>query len=252
MDSGNGFKEVRLTTQAQGGSSMIVFSAGLKTPVLLGEEKHKDLKVKFPQDFSFLQKTIALPLGYSEIVSATMYYPVLFRIEEDIIYPFAVLGVGEKNLFVNNEGQFIVDIIPKCAKLYPFGVAKRGDDYFIAFDKQAEALDGERIFAEDGNFTPFFNHLKEELTSYAFDIDEALKFAKAVYENELLEPIGSLSIDTKHGSMVLTNILIANTVKAIPKLSPEKLYHFNVLGYLPVLYTTYFSARNFMIFDLIP
>jgi len=230
---------------------MFVFSAGMKKPNILEEEKHKNLRLTLPSDFSFLRKVVALPLGYSEIVAATMYYPVLFGIKESFIYPFAVLGVEEKNIFVNDEGQFIVDMIPKCAELYPFGVAKKGDDYLVVYDEKAEALDGEPVFTEDGSFTPFFNQRKEELTNYAIDINQALEFAKNAYENGLLKFVEALKIDTKHGSLMLKDVLIANAVEAIPKLSPEKLYHFNVTGYLPILYATYFSVRNFKLFDLI-
>lgn len=230
---------------------MFVFSAGMKKPNFLEEEKHKNLRLTLPSDFSFLRKVVALPLGYSEIVAATMYYPVLFGIKESFIYPFAVLGVEEKNIFVNDEGQFIVDMIPKCAELYPFGVAKKGDDYLVVYDEKAEALDGEPVFTEDGSFTPFFNQRKEELTNYAIDINQALEFAKNAYENGLLKFVEALKIDTKHGSLMLKDVLIANAVEAIPKLSPEKLYHFNVTGYLPILYATYFSVRNFKLFDLI-
>ncbi|MFZ8831858.1 MAG: SapC family protein [Thermodesulfobacteriaceae bacterium] len=105
---------------------MFVFSAGMKKPTILEEEKHKNLRLALPSDFSFLRKVVALPLGYSEIIAATMYFPVLFGVSESLIYPFAVLGIEEKNLFVNDEGQFIVDVIPRCAELYPFGVAKKG------------------------------------------------------------------------------------------------------------------------------
>jgi len=230
---------------------MFVFSAGMKKPNILEEEKHKNLRLTLPSDFSFLRKVVALPLGYSEIVAATMYYPVLFGIKESFIYPFAVLGVEEKNIFVNDEGQFIVDMIPKCAELYPFGVAKKGDDYLVVYDEKAEDSDGEPVFTEDGSFTPFFNQRKEELTNYAIDINQALEFAKNAYENGLLKFVEALKIDTKHGSLVIKDVLIANTVEAIPKLSPEKLYHFNVIGYLPILYATYFSVRNFKLFDLI-
>ena len=230
---------------------MFVFSAGMKKPNILEEEKHKNLRLTLPSDFSFLRKVVALPLGYSEIVAATMYYPVLFGIKESFIYPFAVLGVEEKNIFVNDEGQFIVDMIPKCAELYPFGVAKKGDDYLVVYDEKAEALEGEPVFTEDGSFTPFFNQRKEELTNYAIDINQALEFAKNAYENGLLKFVEALKIDTKHGSLMLKDVLIANAVEAIPKLSPEKLYHFNVTGYLPILYATYFSVRNFKLFDLI-
>jgi len=230
---------------------MFVFSAGMKKPNILEEEKHKNLRLTLPSDFSFLRKVVALPLGYSEIVAATMYYPVLFGIKESFIYPFAVLGVEEKNIFVNDEGQFIVDMIPKCAELYPFGVAKKGDDYLVVYDEKAEDSDGEPVFTEDGSFTPFFNQRKEELTNYAIDINQALEFAKNAYENGLLKFVEALKIDTKHGSLVIKDVLIANAVEAIPKLSPEKLYHFNVTGYLPILYATYFSVRNFKLFDLI-
>ncbi len=230
---------------------MFVFSAGMKKPNILEEEKHKNLRLTLPSDFSFLRKVVALPLGYSEIVAATMYYPVLFGIKESFIYPFAVLGVEEKNIFVNDEGQFIVDMIPKCAELYPFGVAKKGDDYLVVYDEKAEDSDGEPVFTEDGSFTPFFNQRKEELTNYAIDINQALEFAKNAYENGLLKFVEALKIDTKHGSLMLKDVLIANAVEAIPKLSPEKLYHFNVTGYLPILYATYFSVRNFKLFDLI-
>jgi hypothetical protein len=230
---------------------MFVFSAGMKKPTILEEEKHKNLRLALPSDFSFLRRVVALPLGYSEVIAASMYYPVLFGFSESFIYPYAVLGIEEKNLFVNDEGEFIVDVIPRCAELYPFGVAKKGDDYLVVYDERAEASDGEPVFAEDGGFTPFFTQRKEELTNYALDIDKALEFAKTAYENGLLKHIEALKIDTKHGSVVLKNILIANAVEAIPKLSPERLYHFNVTGYLPILYATYFSVRNFKIFDLI-
>ncbi len=230
---------------------MFVFSGAMQKPTILEEEKHKNLRLALPSDFSFLRKVVALPLGYSEIIAATMYYPVLFGIKESFIYPYAVLGVEEKNIFISDEGQFIVDVIPKCAELYPFGIAKKGDDYLVVYDEKAESSDGEPVFAEDGRFTPFFNQRKEELTNYAIDINQALEFAKTAYENGLLKLIEALKIDTKHGSLVLNNVLIANAVEAIPKLSPEKLYHFNVTGYLPILYATYFSVRNFKLFDLI-
>jgi len=78
---------------------MIAPFRAFKKPVLLDEKEHKDLKIKKPLDYSFMQEVEIVPLGFSEILPASMYFPVMFGIQEGEIFPFAVLGVNQKKNF---------------------------------------------------------------------------------------------------------------------------------------------------------
>jgi len=232
---------------------MIAPFRAFKKPVLLDEKEHKDLKIKKPLDYSFMQEVEIVPLGFSEILPASMYFPVMFGIQEGEIFPFAVLGVNQKNIFINKDGFWKVDVIPKVAQVYPFGIIKHKEQdkegWSVIVDVAMSDSEGERIFEEDGEETVYFKSVKTELTDLAIDFQKAYEFCQEIYKEGCLKTI-NFEVTTKYGNMSFKNVLIGN-IENLKKIQPEKLYYFNSLGYLPLIYAVYFSVRNFKLFDLI-
>jgi len=232
---------------------MIAPFRAFKKPVLLDEKEHKDLKIKKPLDYSFMQEVEIVPLGFSEILPASMYFPVMFGIQEGEIFPFAVLGVNQKNIFINKDGFWKVDVIPKVAQIYPFGIIKHKEqdkeEWSVIVDVAMSDSEGERIFEENGEETVYFKSIKTELTDLAIDFQKAYEFCQEIYKEGCLKTI-NFEVTTKYGNMSFKNVLIGN-IENLKKIQPEKLYYFNSLGYLPLIYAIYFSVRNFKLFDLI-
>ncbi len=230
-----------------------VFQA-IKEPAFLDTQLHKELRVKLPKDYSFCWDVDVVPVGFSELLSVSMYYPVLFGVFEGEIFPFAMMGINRRNVYLGPEGRFKVDVIPKVLELYPFSVVrtKEGEtkQWTVVFDMAWEDKEGDRLFDEEGNETPFFLEIKSKLGELAFDFENALNFSKELSQMNCLKLIQSLEIDTQKGRGVLNNILIGD-IDNLSKLSPEKLYILNSKGYLPILYSVYFSVRNFKLFDLL-
>ncbi len=216
--------------------------------VALDSAVHRYLKVKMPENYSFMENVEVLPLTYSEILSATMYYPVMFGVQDKVVFPFAVIGINGKNVFLKNNGTWKIDTVPNICKHYPFGVLKEAEDYTIIFDEVYSSDDGERVFDDEGNETEFFSEIKQGLTELARDFHDAEECSKELFEGGLLKTL-NLDIDTKLGKMQFRNILIAN-VEYLSRLQPEKLYSLNSKGYLLILHAHYLSLRNFKLFDI--
>lgn len=220
-----------------------------KQAIALDSYTHREIRVVMPKNYSFMRDVEIVPLTYSEILSATMYYPVMFGTQGGTVFPFAVLGVSGKNIFVTEDGSWKVDVIPNVCKHYPFGVLKEGDSYTIILDEFYASAQGERLFDEEGNDTEFFAKIKQGLTELARDFHDAEEFSKEISQGGLLQPL-NLDVNTKHGSMEFRNMLIAN-LEALSKLQPEKLYNLNVKGTLLILNAHYLSLRNFKLFDIL-
>ncbi len=224
-----------------------------KKPVLLDEKKHRDLKIKKPENFNFLKETEIIPIGFSEILPATMYYPVMIGIHEGELFPFAIMGVKKKNIFVDDTGNFKVDVIPKVCELYPFTVVKQKlegrEEWVVVVDFEWSNEHGERLFTETGEETTYLSELKTKLTELAIDLQKASEFCKELFEIGCIQSV-NLKIDCKHGEIFLKNVFIGN-IETLKRIQPEKLYYLNTSGYLPIIYAIYFSARNFKIFDFI-
>ena len=227
--------------------------SAFKKPVILEKEFHKNVKVKPISNFEFMKTVETVPLGFSELLSASMYYPVLFGVWKGNIFPFAVMGINGKNVYLNEEGHFKVDYIPKSVMVYPFGVIKQveesKEEFLVIVDEACFENEGNFIFDENGAETPYFLSVKEELTQLALDYQKALDFAKELFEIKALKLI-NFTVETKYGYAEFKNVLIGD-LEGIKKIQPEKLYFFNAIGYLPCLYSIYFSARNFKLWDLI-
>lgn len=225
-----------------------------KEPVILEVALHKDLQVSMPSNFLFSRDVEILPICFSELLSVSMYYPVLFGSHSGQIFPFAVLGLNGKNLYLTEEGTFKVEVIPKILSTYPFGVIRKKEDekeeWVVIVDEIYCGKDGIKIFEEQGEETAEFREIKGKLTELAFDFQQALDFSKEIFEAQLLQLCSEFLVPTKHGSSVFKNIFIAN-IETLRKISPEKLYYYNANGYLPIIYSIYFSVRNFKLWDLL-
>ncbi|MGB9822461.1 SapC family protein [Thermodesulfovibrio sp.] len=216
--------------------------------VALDSSIHRNLKVKMPENYSFMKNVEIVPLTYSEILSATMYYPVMFGLQEGVVFPFAVTGINGKNIFLKENGEWKVDTVPNVCKHYPFGVFKEVDEYTIIFDEIYASEDGQRLFDDEGNETEFFFTIKQGLTELARDFHDAEECSKELFEGGYLKPL-NLEVDTKLGKMQFHNTLMAN-IEYLSNLQPEKLYTVNSKGYLLILHAHYLSLRNFKLFDI--
>lgn len=228
------------------------FSA-FRKPEILDKEKHREFRIKKPDNFLFSHKVEAVPLGYSELLPVSMYYPVIFAVIEKTIIPFAILGINGRNVYLREDGSFKIEVIPRALKEYPLGVVKKvseeGEEWLVIVDEACGDLDGEPLFVGDEE-SSFLKEQKQSLTELAKDFEEALLFVKELVDLNLFELLPEFKINTKWGEAILKNILIID-VNNLRKLSPEKLYYLNVRGYMAVLYSVYLSVRNFVFFDLI-
>ncbi|MDW7998703.1 MAG: SapC family protein, partial [Thermodesulfovibrio sp.] len=190
-----------------------------KKAVALDSNVHRYLKVKMPENYLYMKDVEIVPLTYSELLSATMYYPVMFGIQEQTVFPFAVTGINNKNIFLKENGTWKIDAVLNICKHYPFGIFKEGDNYTIIFDETFASSEGERVFDDDGNETEFFLKIKAGLTELARDFHDALECSKELFESGYLKTI-NLDIDTKLGKMQFRNMLIAN-IEYLSRLQPE-------------------------------
>jgi hypothetical protein len=225
-----------------------------KNPVILEPEEHKNLKVLKPDNYSFMEGVEIIPLGYSEILPATMYYPVFFGMSEGMVFPFAVLGVQGKNPYLTKEGSFKIDYIPKLVKFYPFGLVylreEGKENFLVAVDERFTTTEeGEPLFTETGEETSFFAEVKKKLTDLALDLKKALEFSQDLLVKGCITQT-SFVMNGPLGKVEFKNLFLAN-IETLRRLQPEKLYYLNTSGYLPVLYGAYFSVRNFKIFELL-
>lgn len=225
-----------------------------KNPVPLEKEVHQGLRVLRSFDYSFMKEVETVPLTFSELLSVSMYYPVMFGVFEEEIFPFAVLGINRKNVYLREDGFFKVDVIPRVVLAYPFGVVKRGKDdiegWVVIVDEECLSSDrGDFLFQENGEETQFLKSVKTELTDLALDFKRVYEFSREIYDLGCLKSI-DLRVSTKWGEAFFAKVLIGS-IEVLSKLSPEKLYYLNVTGYLPIIYSIYFSVRNFKLFDLI-
>ena len=230
-----------------------------KKPEILDEERHRRVKVKLPFNFAFLKNVETVPIGFSEILPLTMYYPVMIGSFRERFFPFVIMGIKNQNVYVNEEGGMKVPAVPKACELYPFFVIKEGEegeeswsvilDMSMACRDDEECEDGKEIFDDFGEPTEFFREIKGKLTQLALDFEKAIEFCEYLKDKKIIASI-NLEVSCKYGTSRLKNVYIAD-VEKLKNIKPEVLYYLNTQGYLSVLYAMYFSARNFKLFDLI-
>jgi len=220
----------------------------IKDPVPLEPQEMIGMGVRKPESWSFCREVEVVPVGFSEIVPCSLFYPLFFGFSESIPLLMAGLGAGKRNVFVNSDGSWKVSVIPKALQIYPFGLIREGEDYIVVVEKEYLTREGEPLFGEGGEETPYFKNLKTQIEDFARDLHEASSRAKTILELGLGQPL-RIYHRFSFGELNLERAFSTN-FKQLSRIQPEKIYRFIVDGTLPVLMAQNLSMRNFALFEV--
>lgn len=220
----------------------------LNKPIPLEPEKMVGIGVKRSKDFSFAKAVEVVPIGFTEIVPCSLWYPVFIGLSDAKPMFFVALGAGGKNVFVNSNYTWKVSVIPKILDIYPFGLVKSGEEeYTIVVEEEYLTDKEEPLFNKDGE-TSYFQNIKAQIEEIAKDLHDASLRAKELLELDLVQPL-NLYHKFSFGEMHLQNALSAD-IRKLFKLQPEKLYYLMSKGILQVLLAQNLSMRNFVLFEV--
>lgn len=87
----------------------------------LSKSQHAALTFSPLEDYSFCAAMTAMPLLAAEVPQAAHYFAIVFPVADSVI-PYALLGLGDTNIFVNAEGRWTAPYVPLYAANYPFSM----------------------------------------------------------------------------------------------------------------------------------
>ncbi|MFZ6800825.1 SapC family protein [Undibacterium sp. Di24W] len=141
----------------------------------LDKTLHSALRLDPAADFSFASGLTTAPLAAAELPDAALFYPILFT-PSGTINPIAVLGLRERNVFLNEKNQWLDAYVPVHVRRYPFILGRVGDtdDYLLAADLSAPQFNetkGELVFVDE-QINPHFKPVLELLNAYEKNMRE--------------------------------------------------------------------------------
>ncbi len=155
--------------------------------------EHKDKGVKNIEGFNHAKELTASMLTLEEFYQACKSMPIVFAKNEDEgWFALALLGLENKNKFVNEDGSWKKDCyIPAYIRRYPFIYVKNGDELLLGFDASCK-IDkkdaGYRYFFEDNEEPSEFT---KRVLSFLNDVQKSSnatkEFIETLEEMKLLE-----------------------------------------------------------------
>lgn len=166
-------------------------------PVALNRERHQRTRLAVkPDHYRFATVTNALPITTGEFAEAARDYPIVFVGEENGPFNVAALvGLRDaQNLMVDDQGRWNAGTyVPAFARRYPFVLAQ-GDDkerLTVCVDEVYPGIneaEGEPLFDEQGQETPFLKRILEFLQAFHGEAQRTSEFANKLHELGLLVP----------------------------------------------------------------
>ena len=222
-----------------------------ETAVPVSAGRHGSHSIVFGGDYAFSAAVNAVPLMAVEILRAVTEYAVVFVAAGEDVMPAVVLGVkGEQNLYLGPDGQWNAKYIPAFIRRYPFVFSASEDNATLTLcvDEQYPGLNtegrGQRLFADDGQPSPYVNQVLEFLKEYQAQFVRTQVLGKRLKELDLLEPMQA-KVTTPNGATLSLNGFMATNRDKLRALSPEQLATLARTDELELLYLHLYSMRNF-------
>jgi hypothetical protein len=195
----------------------------------------------------FIRNTNIIPLLLDEFLNAALYYPIIF-INGPPLIPVAVVGLEpDRNLFVNEEGDWPGDVYPPLyLRFYPFGLQVGLEDKktILCIDAASDYLneqEGDPLF-EDGHRTKFNKQIHNKLDELIQDELKTIEFSSALIEQELIVGI-NLSIPFSHKTLLFDALIIRG--EQLEKLPSDVVVEWHRRGWFPAIYAQLSFMNHF-------
>jgi hypothetical protein len=213
-------------------------------------KQHGNWGVKVGSNFSFARDVNSMPLLAQEFRSAVREYPIVFVGTEERVLPAVLLALGDdENLFVDDAGVWNSQYIPAFARRYPyvFSSTDEGktltlclDEDFSGFNRDGE---GERLFTEDGEQTPYMQGVLAFQKEYKQNFDRTAMFCKNLQELHLLDPMQAQLKLSNGKETSITGFMTVNRDR-LKEVSAERLSQLARVDELELIYLHLQSLRN--------
>ena len=197
----------------------------------------------------FVSERNAIPLVGAEMARAAMLLPIAFIAQGNDYHLNALTSLEpRRNLFINDEGQWLGTYVPTALRAYPFALANTEDGQrLLCFDEASGLMKdcGEgviRFFDDDGEISVELAKVRDFLTSIDQNRVLTEKACQLFSQFEILEP---WTITGKSGDgEVKIQGLFRIDEKALNKLDGERFLELRAAGALTIAYLQLLSMTN--------
>jgi hypothetical protein len=217
-------------------------------PELLTPDEHSNLGLsRVERPYDFVRQIQAVPVAVTELASVQKQMPIVFSSVENPTL-LAVLGIGKRNLFVDDQGQWLPGCyVPAHIRAHPFALARgSGDNLAVVIDRGAASISDrpEIPFFEGGVLSERVRARIDLSSQLRHDQRQTAAFCKRLKELELLTPQQlTLANDAGEAKEDLTS-LVAVDVARLKDLDKDELHSLHSAGWLAAVYAHVFSAEN--------
>ncbi|MBC5781851.1 SapC family protein [Ramlibacter sp. USB13] len=190
-------------------------------PVLLDRERHRRRRVKPATGFGFARKTHSVALAAAEFGEAAKEYAIVFtRTAGGPVVPVALLGLrAGENLFVDAQQAWDARYVPAFVRRYPFVLAEMpGQSLAVCVDEAFAGWnieEGEALFDEQGQETPFLKNALEFLTRYQREHVRTLAFCERLEQDGLLKEMNAQAKLTDGRAFTIDGLMVVDEQKLL-------------------------------------
>ena len=188
-------------------------------PVLLDRQRHRRRRVRPATGFGFARKAHSLVLAGAEFAEAGKEYAIVFtRLPAGKVVPVALLGLrAGENLFIDERGAWDARYVPAFVRRYPFVLAELpGQSLAVCVDEAFagwNVAEGEALFDEQGQDTPFLRNALEFLTRYQREHLRTLAFCERLEKLGLLKEMNAQARLKDGRSFTVDGLLVVDEQK---------------------------------------
>jgi hypothetical protein len=214
---------------------------------VLTVEKHENIRFLPPNTYEFAKEVHIVPLGVSELLPASKFYPIVF-IDKAPGYPHALLSLVPGTNAYLKEGKWRVPYIPAYIRQYPFTIRKiqgEEDKFTLCLVPDAPHFNkeqGEPLFKADGSLSDFTEKIKDFCVRFFQDLTRAKNLFTSLKEKEIISP-WKVNLKAKEKSISLDGLEIVSEDK-LKKAKAEDLKAWVERGVMPLIYAHLFSLNN--------
>lgn len=224
--------------------------------VPLSKEKHASLTFTPLADYSFTAERNSVPLLPIELDQASRCFPIFFPDLKRPV-PYALLGLGKKNVFLNPDGSWGAPYLPLVFANYPFSLImatfkdesdtdERKPEVALAIDEDAPHFrekGGKPLFDENKEPTELLKSIKGAIIA---QYSSYQTMRKALAKLTLHDPFSTdpISVRYKGKSTSIGGIRTVSR-KKISSLPDSTLGQWVKSGLMEFLYAHWHSLLNF-------